>query len=46
MCSPRVAGAPLDTRTPYLRTILTFMGISDVEFVVAEGPAVSEPSRE
>lgn len=30
------AGTPLDTQTPYLRTVLGFIGITDVEFVFAE----------
>ncbi|RLT99209.1 MAG: FMN-dependent NADH-azoreductase [Ketobacter sp.] len=29
-------GTPMDTQTPYLRTFLNFVGITDVEFVLAE----------
>lgn len=38
------AGA--DTQTPYLRQFLAFIGITDVEFVYAEGLAISADSRE
>lgn len=30
------AGTPLDTQTPYLKTVLGFIGITEVEFVFAE----------
>ncbi|MFZ8239039.1 NAD(P)H-dependent oxidoreductase, partial [Staphylococcus aureus] len=30
---------PSDQMTPYLRTVLAFLGMSDVEFVYAEGMA-------
>jgi FMN-dependent NADH-azoreductase len=33
------AGSPLDTQTSYVRDFLRFVGISDVEFVYAEGLA-------
>ena len=33
------AGTPLDTETEYLKTFLGFLGITDVEFVYAEGLA-------
>lgn len=39
------AGTPLDSQTPYLRTFLGFLGITDVEFVYAEGLAISDDSR-
>lgn len=29
--------SPLDTQVPYLRTVLGFLGINDVQFVYAEG---------
>ena len=29
-------GTPMDTQTPYLRSVLAFIGIFDVEFVLAE----------
>jgi FMN-dependent NADH-azoreductase len=35
-----------DTVTPYLRQFLGFIGITDVQFVYAEGLAISEESRE
>ena len=40
------AGTPADTQTPYLRDFLAFIGITDVEFVYAEGLAVSAASRD
>lgn len=35
------AGTPLDTQTQYVRDFLRFIGIEDVEFVYAEGLAIS-----
>jgi FMN-dependent NADH-azoreductase len=40
------AGSGNDHETPYLRQFLGFLGIDDVEFVYAEGLAVSEASRQ
>jgi FMN-dependent NADH-azoreductase len=40
------AGTPLDTQTGYVRDFLRFIGISDVEFVYAEGLAINPQSRE
>jgi FMN-dependent NADH-azoreductase len=40
------AGTPADTQTPYVRDFLAFIGISDVEFVPAEGLALGAESRE
>lgn len=40
------AGSPLDSQTPYLNSFLAFLGITDVEFVYAEGLAISEAARE
>jgi len=40
------AGTPNDTQTPFIRTFLSFLGMSDVEFVYAEGLAISEASKE
>ena len=40
------SGTPLDMQTPYLRTILGFLGISDVEFVYAEGLALGLEKKE
>ncbi len=34
------AGTPLDTQTAYVRDLLRFLGIDDVEFVYAEGLAI------
>jgi FMN-dependent NADH-azoreductase len=42
----RYAGTALDSQTPYLRAFLGFVGITDVEFVYAEGLAISEVARE
>jgi FMN-dependent NADH-azoreductase len=42
----RYAGAPLDTQTPYLRNILTFLGMSDVKFVFAQGLAMGSATKE
>jgi FMN-dependent NADH-azoreductase len=42
----RYAGTALDSQTPYLRAFLNFVGITDVEFVYAEGLAISEAARE
>lgn len=36
------AGTPADTQTSYLRDFLGFIGITDVEFVYAEGLAMDE----
>ncbi len=36
------AGTPRDTQTPYVREFLAFVGITDVEFVYAEGLAMGE----
>ena len=40
------AGSPLDTQTGYVRDFLGFLGIKDVQFVYAEGLAVSPESRQ
>lgn len=40
------AGTPNDTETPYVRTFLAFLGMSDIEFVYAEGLAISEASKQ
>jgi FMN-dependent NADH-azoreductase len=31
---------PADTQVPYLRTVFTFLGLTDVQFVYAEGLAM------
>jgi FMN-dependent NADH-azoreductase len=40
------AGTPNDTQTPFIRTFLSFLGMNDIEFVYAEGLAISEASKE
>ena len=40
------AGTPLDTQTQYVRDFLRFVGISDVEFIYAEGLAIGTERRE
>jgi len=42
----RYDGGPLDTQTGYVRDFLRFLGMTDVEFVHAEGLAISPESRE
>lgn len=41
----RYFGTTLDSQTPYLRQFLGFVGITDVEFVYAEGLSISAESR-
>jgi FMN-dependent NADH-azoreductase len=40
------AGTPQDTETAYVRDFLGFLGITEVEFVFAEGLAIGEATRE
>lgn len=40
------AGTPLDTQTQYVRNFLRFLGIAEVEFVYAEGLAISEQAKQ
>ena len=40
------AGTLLDTQTAYVRDFLRFIGMTDVEFVYAEGLAISPQSKE
>jgi FMN-dependent NADH-azoreductase len=42
----RHAGTPLDTQTDYVRVFLRFLGITEVEFVYAEGLALSPENRD
>ena len=42
----RYSGTALDTQTAYIRSFFAFLGMSDVEFVFAEGLAISEASKE
>lgn len=39
-------GTPADTQTQYVRDFLAFLGITDVDFVHAEGLALGEASRQ
>jgi len=39
------AGTPLDTQTSYVRDFLRFIGITQVEFIYAEGLAISPQSK-
>ena len=41
----RYAGTPLDTQTEFVRNFLGFVGITDVEFVYAEGLAISPDAK-
>jgi FMN-dependent NADH-azoreductase len=40
------SGTPMDTQTGYVRDFLAFLGMTDVEFVYAEGLAISPQSKE
>ncbi|MGQ0657885.1 MAG: FMN-dependent NADH-azoreductase [Chromatiales bacterium] len=40
------AGTPRDTQTQYVRDFLAFLGMHEVEFVYAEGLAISAASKE
>lgn len=40
------AGTALDTQTSYVRDFLRFIGISDVEFIYAEGLAMGDASKD
>src|SRR6202165_1787486 len=40
------AGTPMDTQTSYVRDFLRFLGMTDVEFIYAEGLAISPESKE
>jgi FMN-dependent NADH-azoreductase len=40
------AGTPMDTQTSYVRDFLRFIGMNDVEFIYAEGLAISPQSKE
>jgi FMN-dependent NADH-azoreductase len=39
-------GTPLDTQTAYVRDFLAFIGISDIEFVYAEGLAIGPEQKQ
>ncbi|EXI77048.1 MAG: FMN-dependent NADH-azoreductase [Candidatus Accumulibacter appositus] len=40
------AGTPRDSQTTYIKDFLAFIGISDVEFVYAEGLNMGEPKKQ
>jgi FMN-dependent NADH-azoreductase len=40
------AGTPLDTQTNYVRDFLRFIGITDLEFIYAEGLHISPESKD
>ncbi len=40
------AGTPMDTQTDYVRNFLGFLGITDVEFIYAEGLNINETAKE
>jgi FMN-dependent NADH-azoreductase len=40
------AGTPNETQTPFIRTFLSFIGMDDIEFIYAEGLAISEASKQ
>ena len=42
----RYAGTPRDSQTTYVRDFLAFIGITDVEFIYAEGLNLGEPSKQ
>jgi FMN-dependent NADH-azoreductase len=37
---------PSDTQVPYLRTVFTFLGLTDVDFVYAEGLAMGPEAEQ
>jgi len=42
----RYAGTPADTQSAYVREFLAFLGVTDVEFVYAEGLAIGEAAKQ
>src|SRR3989449_6532300 len=40
------AGTSRDTQTPHVRDFLAFLGMDDIEFIYAEGLAISEASKQ
>ncbi|MFZ2724988.1 MAG: NAD(P)H-dependent oxidoreductase [Methylococcaceae bacterium] len=40
------SGTPLDTQTSYVQNFLNFLGITDIEFVYAEGLNMGEDSKQ
>ncbi|WKB52459.1 FMN-dependent NADH-azoreductase [Eleftheria terrae] len=41
----RYRDTPADTQVPYLRTVLAFLGMTDIEFIYAEGMAMGEDAQ-
>ena len=37
---------PADTQVPYLKTVFTFLGLTDVQFVYAEGLAMGAEAEQ
>jgi len=42
----RYRNTPADTQVPYLKTVLAFLGMSDVQFVYAEGLAMGPQAEQ
>lgn len=42
----KYAGTPRDSQTTYIRDFLNFLGVSEVEFIYAEGLAMGDESRD
>ena len=42
----KYAGTPLDSQTDYIRAFFGFLGMSDIEFVYAEGLAMGEEPKQ
>jgi FMN-dependent NADH-azoreductase len=42
----KYVGTPLDTQTSYIRDFFSFLGMSDIEFVYAEGLAMGEAPKQ
>ena len=42
----KLAGTPLDTQTNYIRDFFAFLGMSDIEFVYAEGLAMGDEPKQ
>lgn|GEM_PF-1901772 len=42
----KYSGTPMDAQTTFIRVILGFIGIIDVEFIYAEGLATGEESKQ
>jgi len=42
----KYAGTPLDTQSEYIRGLLAFLGVTDIEFVYAEGLAMGDEGKQ